>query len=235
MIVLAIESTGTTCGTTIASVELDSPMNLLATSEVFRPNIHDELLAATIQTALIHADLKIEDVDVVAISAGPGSFTGIRIGMSLAKGLTMTGVPALLVVDTLDALALASAEVAAASSKSSITCVVASHRDLYYAARYTVNGKTVAKDDRHPVEKLLDLASVTELADSSLVCGPSARAVDPSSISGLSRLSSRFVALEACRALSSGVTTFTDSMTAEPLYRQEMSIFAPTLPQSRKT
>ena len=143
--------------------------------------------------------------------------------------------PALLVVDTMDALAAASREVALAAGKNSITCVVVSHRDLYYAAKYSVDGNTVTKNTDHQVEKLLDQASVLELADSSLVCGPGARQVDPKSISGLSRLSSRFIALEACRALSVGETTFTDPMTAEPLYRQEMSIFAPTLPQSRKT
>jgi tRNA threonylcarbamoyladenosine biosynthesis protein TsaB len=45
------------------------------------------------------------DLDAVAVTRGPGAFTGVRVGLSLAKGLCLTGTPRLLTVSTLDALA----------------------------------------------------------------------------------------------------------------------------------
>ncbi len=48
---------------------------------------HSERLQPMIELALQEADLSIHDLDGVAVAAGPGSFTGLRIGMGMAKGL----------------------------------------------------------------------------------------------------------------------------------------------------
>jgi len=66
---------------------------------------HSEELVILIDTALKTSGLTLEDVDGIAVSIGPGSFTGLRVGLSTAKGLCLsTGLP-MLVVPTLDALA----------------------------------------------------------------------------------------------------------------------------------
>ncbi len=54
---------------------------------------------------LNHLDVGIDDVGAVAVATGPGSFTGLRVGLSLAKGLAIPGDVALIGVNTLDILA----------------------------------------------------------------------------------------------------------------------------------
>jgi len=48
---------------------------------------HSVTLLPMAQQVLERADMKLEEVDVIAVAAGPGSFTGVRIGVSAAKGL----------------------------------------------------------------------------------------------------------------------------------------------------
>ena len=51
---------------------------------------HSESLLPMIDFCLKNAGLSLEDIDIAAISAGPGSFTGVRIGVATIKGLTFT-------------------------------------------------------------------------------------------------------------------------------------------------
>ncbi len=66
---------------------------------------HSRTLLPMAQTLLANAGLTMEDVDLLAVSHGPGSFTGLRIGVSLVKGLAFErGLPCV-GVSTLEALA----------------------------------------------------------------------------------------------------------------------------------
>ena len=66
---------------------------------------HSERLQPMIELALREADLRVGDLDGVAVAAGPGSFTGLRIGMGLAKGLCRGGHLKLACVSTLAGMA----------------------------------------------------------------------------------------------------------------------------------
>lgn len=66
---------------------------------------HAAALLALVEDALADAAIRLRDVDLLAVSLGPGSFTGLRVGVSVAKGLSLaTGVP-VVGVPTLHALA----------------------------------------------------------------------------------------------------------------------------------
>jgi tRNA threonylcarbamoyladenosine biosynthesis protein TsaB len=68
-------------------------------------NNHSVDLAPGIQTALQHAGLKANQLKAIAVAIGPGSYTGLRIGVALAKGLAFAhGLP-LVAIPTLDVLA----------------------------------------------------------------------------------------------------------------------------------
>jgi tRNA threonylcarbamoyladenosine biosynthesis protein TsaB len=99
-IILAIESSGATCGTAIAECG-----NVICSYSVFGRNIHDKILASLIQRALNDTETAMENISVVAVSAGPGSFTGLRIGASIAKGLCFESKPRLIAVATMKAMA----------------------------------------------------------------------------------------------------------------------------------
>lgn len=52
--------------------------------------IHSEVLISVIETALKNANLTIKDIDKFAVSSGPGSFTGIRVGMTVIKTIAQS-------------------------------------------------------------------------------------------------------------------------------------------------
>lgn len=66
---------------------------------------HSSILVPTIKNLLKTIDLKIEEINGIAVSIGPGSFTGLRIGLCVAKGLCYARSLPLLGIPTLDAMA----------------------------------------------------------------------------------------------------------------------------------
>ena len=100
MIVLAIDSSGAA-----ASAAVTDDRRLLSSFSVSSAEKHSATLLPMAEKALACAGKKISDVDLFAVVAGPGSFTGVRIGISLVKGLAFgTGKP-VAAVSSLEALA----------------------------------------------------------------------------------------------------------------------------------
>nr|MBF0220872.1 tRNA (adenosine(37)-N6)-threonylcarbamoyltransferase complex dimerization subunit type 1 TsaB [Desulfobulbaceae bacterium] len=128
-LILAIENS-TMCG----SVAIVSPDICLAELSITSPTTHSRRLLGAIDTVLENASLKIEDVDAIAISLGPGSFTGIRIGLTTAKGLAFATQKPLIGINTLDALA------AQVGMTSSLICAMLDARKKeVFAAFYTTS------------------------------------------------------------------------------------------------
>ena len=74
------------------------------------PRAHAGMTAPFVQQMLDERGLKVSDCDAVCLSMGPGSYTGLRVGSSTAKGLCFgAGIP-LLAVGTLDVLAAQAVE-----------------------------------------------------------------------------------------------------------------------------
>lgn len=101
-IILSIESSGTIC-----SVALHQNGELLALVESDEPNIHGQKLALFIREITDLQNISISSLDAIAVSEGPGSYTGLRIGVSIAKGLCYASQIPLIAVDTLQSLAYA--------------------------------------------------------------------------------------------------------------------------------
>lgn len=99
--ILNIETATTNC-----SVSLSKEGEILALKEDYNSNYsHAESLHLFIDAVFKEANLKPQDVDAIAVSKGPGSYTGLRIGVSTAKGLCFSLGKPLISVDTLEALA----------------------------------------------------------------------------------------------------------------------------------
>ena len=105
MYILGIETTGAFAS--VALMEDDRILGHVQGSDRFS---HLQNLMPQIQTVVKECKLSFGDVDVIAVSRGPGSFTGIRIGVSSARALSqITGKPCV-AVSSLEALAMRAAD-----------------------------------------------------------------------------------------------------------------------------
>jgi tRNA threonylcarbamoyladenosine biosynthesis protein TsaB len=109
---------------------------------------HGQRLPGDLVLALEGARVRIEEVDLLAVAAGPGSFTGIRVGIATVQGLAMARALTVVPVSTLDALARAAA--AAGEASAHLAAWMDAQRGEVYAALYrpdrsaTVCAPTVA-------------------------------------------------------------------------------------------
>ena len=90
--------------TALCSVALAEDGAIVDYRESSAPKAHASLTAVFIQEMLSERGLSISDCDAVCVSMGPGSYTGLRVGVSTAKGLCFGSGKPLLAVGTLDTL-----------------------------------------------------------------------------------------------------------------------------------
>lgn len=99
--ILSIET-----ATSVCSVAIHENGECIALKEIQEPNAHSEKLTVLIEDLLQLKSLQIADFNAIAVSKGPGSYTGLRIGASVAKGLCYACSLPVITVDTLQAIAL---------------------------------------------------------------------------------------------------------------------------------
>lgn len=99
-LILSIET-----ATKVCSVALHDGGKLLGSQELHVDKSHSEFLAVMIKDLLRHTGIEAGDLDAVAVSKGPGSYTGLRIGVSTAKGLCFGTDKPLIAVNSLLAMA----------------------------------------------------------------------------------------------------------------------------------
>lgn len=98
--ILAVETSGDLCSTAVMLDEKTfSEINIL------QKHIHSEKLMLMIEQVLNLFDLSISEISQIAFSSGPGSFTGLRIGLSAVKGIAFGADKPLVPVPTFDAFA----------------------------------------------------------------------------------------------------------------------------------
>jgi tRNA threonylcarbamoyladenosine biosynthesis protein TsaB len=99
-LILLLETATTSC-----SVALSENGNVIAVKEMNERNIHASHITLFIEDVMNDAGRKFSDLSAVAVSKGPGSYTGLRIGVSTAKGLCYALDIPLISIDTLEAMA----------------------------------------------------------------------------------------------------------------------------------
>ena len=91
--------------TSVCSVALCRGEKILAFRETNLGFSHAEKLTVFISEVLKEAEVNLSDIEAVAVSSGPGSYTGLRIGVSVAKGLCFAADKPLISISTLEAMA----------------------------------------------------------------------------------------------------------------------------------
>ena len=97
--ILLIETSTALCSTALAEDGV-----ITAYRESSAPKAHASLTAVFVQEMLAERGITLSDCDAVCVSKGPGSYTGLRVGVSTAKGLCFGADKPLLAVGTLDTL-----------------------------------------------------------------------------------------------------------------------------------
>lgn len=133
--ILSIETS-----TPICSVAIHNEGKLVANSELHQEKSHAGLLAVCVSQLLSNAGLTTRDLQAVAVSKGPGSYTGLRIGTSTAKGICFAEDLPLIAVSTLEAMALeVSVKMANVLPKNTLLCPMLDARRMeVYASIYSL-------------------------------------------------------------------------------------------------
>jgi len=92
--------------TTVCSVALARDGEVVAFKQVDQRNAHAEVITVFIDELLAASGCNYSNIDAIAVSCGPGSYTGLRIGVSTAKGLCFALDKPLIAIETLESMAL---------------------------------------------------------------------------------------------------------------------------------
>ena len=141
--------------TTVCSVALSKDGQLLALKEINGDYSHAENLTLFIEDVLRQAQLFLKDIDAVAVSKGPGSYTGLRIGVSTAKGLCYALDKPLISINTLEHLCAS-----VLPNPQSLFCPMLDARRMeVYCAVYDSDGNEI----RSTAAEIIDANSFSDL------------------------------------------------------------------------
>ena len=120
---------------------------------------HSQTMLPMVKNLMDNTNVSIDDIDMLAVSAGPGSFTGIRIGVATIKGLAFGKGKICVGVSTLEAMA----KTISSFAKDAIICpVMDARRNQLYNAIFEAHGDTVL---RLTEDRLIDATELSKELD----------------------------------------------------------------------
>jgi tRNA threonylcarbamoyladenosine biosynthesis protein TsaB len=161
MIILHIETS-----THICSIVISEDESCIFKKEDFQGMNHAALLSVFIQEGFDFLEQNNKKLDAVAVSFGPGSYTGLRIGLSTAKGLCFGLDIPLISVSTLEIMMLAAKNIANSDSFSFFVPMIDARRMEVYDAVYDNNGVLI----RQPEATIIDRYSYSQFEAKGKIC-----------------------------------------------------------------
>lgn len=161
--------------TAVCSVACECDGKVLAMRESDTPKEHAAMTAPFVKEVLDEAGLTVADCDAVCVSAGPGSYTGLRVGSSTTKGLCFAaGIP-MLAVCTLDILVRQAIDGGLPDGCRYIVPMVDARRMEVYTAVYSAEGRRLGEIEPRVVESdsfsnELSEGAVLFIGDGALKC-----------------------------------------------------------------
>jgi len=133
MTILGIETS-----TSVCSVGLANEFDVVAERSIVETHVHSEKLLTLIQELCDEQKVRLSQLDGIAVSIGPGSFTGLRIGLSTAKGLCFALEKPLIAVTTFLSIAK-SVTRAHPECPHIVVCIDAKQREYYIGGYENIN------------------------------------------------------------------------------------------------
>jgi len=150
---LAIETSNSVCGACVYFNE-----EKFFSSKLILKHSHAEKLFEVINSVLAMASITQNELKAIAVSNGPGSFTGLRIGMSAAKGIAQALSIPILPVPTFEALAFQISSILPDKSTFIISNKVG--RDELYFAKFQIRGNNYIFKEELKIAPILELNSI---------------------------------------------------------------------------
>lgn len=144
-LILALETSGS-CG----SVALVGPERCMGEFSVDSGRTHSRRLLAMIAGLMAECETDWPDLDAIAVGIGPGSFTGLRIGLSSAKGLALAAGKPLIGISSLDGLAAQCLPVTSDQQAPQVCAMLDARKQEVFAAFYqgrTADGAPLREGD----------------------------------------------------------------------------------------
>ena len=138
-LILSIET-----ATDVCSVAVSRGAQVVASRVAQGSQAHAQQLTLLIQAALIEAGARISDLAAVAVTAGPGSYTGLRIGTATAKGIAYATGARLIAVPTLQGIAAGAANIRSPDARAVYCPMLDARRMEVYIAAYDSNLQEIA-------------------------------------------------------------------------------------------
>jgi len=171
-LILCIET-----ATPVCSVALVNDESIIPFKETRIKNSHAEVVTVFIQELLSGNGIEFSDLDAIAVSKGPGSYTGLRIGVSTAKGLCYALSLPLIAIPTLEVLTAGIInDYKSSDNKSVLFCpIIDARRMEVYSALYNSELELMREIKAEIIDKksfaeYLEKGSLVFLGDGSLKC-----------------------------------------------------------------
>ncbi len=160
MLIAALDSTAVTASAAVVEID-DGKIGTFSLFTVKNKLTHSETLLPLLENALKQYGADISEIDLFAVSAGPGSFTGVRIGAATVKGLAFAEGKPCAGVSALEAMARN-------VGRGYVCPVMDARRNQFYTAIFK-DGQRITDDEalsaEEIIEKLKDLPEVTICGD----------------------------------------------------------------------
>ena len=144
--------------TSYESIALSHKGQIIADVTLKTKRTHSERLLPSVENLLAQTDMKLEDISGIAVSIGPGSFTGLRIGLSTAKGLCFGLKIPLYATSTLRSLANNSS-----ATSSRICALMDAGRGEFYYAVYLPDLTEIQKPSFAKIEQIVQTTNTETL------------------------------------------------------------------------
>jgi tRNA threonylcarbamoyladenosine biosynthesis protein TsaB len=167
MRVLAIDTALAACSAAVLDTEHGG---VVASESLPMVRGHAEALMPLLQRVMNQAQMAFADIDRVAVTTGPGSFTGLRVGIAAARGIALAADKPAVGVSTLSAYA---APHMAADAKLPVVAAIDARHTQVYLQVFTPGGRTFSAPRLAPLREAVQAAAATP----SCIVGSAAHAV----------------------------------------------------------
>ncbi len=225
---LLIETATDSC-----SAAISEGQNIIASRIITEPRKQASMLAVIIEECLKEAGMELKDCAAVAVSSGPGSYTGLRVGVSTAKGLCFGSGTPLIGLDTMEIIAQGAINAGVCPEGALIVPMIDARRMEVYTARFTADCEKLSEteamilDENSFAEEFAKYPAVVFVGDGSAKFREliASREI-PNAIFADTRLCARSMAQPAMRAWDK--KRFEDVAYFEPFYLKEFVAASPS-------